>query len=63
MKKYKFVLERTKEDKYHWMFVGPENEVVSVSETYDKKQDAMNAIGIVNKFATSAEVYDLTGEE
>ena len=43
--------------------MGPENNVISVSETYDSKQDAMNAIGIVNKFAASAEVFDLTGEE
>lgn len=63
MGKYKFVVGINKEGKYYWALMTKENEVVCITETYEKKQDAMTAIGVLKKFAAGAEVYDLTQED
>ena len=63
MEKYKIVVALNKDSKYYWALTNENKETLSVSETYDTKQDVMNVVGIIKKFAASAEVFDLTGEE
>jgi uncharacterized protein YegP (UPF0339 family) len=58
----KFVLKKGSSGKYHFNLVAANGQVVATSETYERKQSALNGIESVKNNAPDAEVDDQTGE-
>ena len=58
----KFVLKKGSGGKYHFNLVAANGQVIATSETYERKQSALNGIESVKTNAPGAETDDQTGE-
>jgi uncharacterized protein len=58
----KFVLKKGSSGKYHFNLVASNGQVIATSETYERKQSALNGIESVKSNAPGADVDDETGE-
>ncbi|HEV2536020.1 MAG TPA: YegP family protein [Streptosporangiaceae bacterium] len=58
----KFVLKKGSGGKYHFNLVASNGQVIATSETYERKQSALNGIESVKNNAPGAEVDDQTGD-
>ena len=58
----KFVLKQGSSGKYHFNLVASNGQVIATSETYERKESALNGIESVKKNAPDAEIDDQTGE-
>jgi uncharacterized protein YegP (UPF0339 family) len=58
----KFVLKRGASGKYHFNLHASNGQIIATSETYERKQSALNGIESVKNNAPGAEVDDQTGE-
>jgi len=58
----KFVLKKGSSGKYHFNLVASNGQVIATSETYERKQSALNGIDSVKENAPGADVHDQTGE-
>lgn len=56
----RFVLKKTANYQYHWVFKAANGEVVAQSETYTSKQSALHGIQVVKQGAADASVVDIT---
>jgi uncharacterized protein len=58
----KFVVKKGASGKYHFNLLAANGQVIATSETYERKQSALNGIESVKANAPGAEVADQTGE-
>lgn len=58
----KFVLKKGSSGKYHFNLVAANGRVVATSETYERKQSALNGIESVKNNSPGVEIDDQTGE-
>ena len=58
----KFVLKKGSSGKYHFNLVAANGQVIATSETYERKQSALNGIESVKANAPGADVDDQTGD-
>ena len=58
----KFVLKKGSSGKYHFNLVASNGQVIATSETYERKQSALNGIESVKNNAPDAEIDDQTEE-
>ena len=58
----KFVLSKGSTGKYHFNLVATNGQVIATSETYERKESALNGIESVKKNAPDAEIDDQTTE-
>jgi len=58
----KFVVKKTSHGEFRFNVVATNGQVVATSETYERKQSALNGIESVKNNAPGAEVEDQTGE-
>ena len=58
----KFVLRKGTTGKYHFNLVASNGQVIATSESYERKQSALNGIESVKSNAPGAEVDDQTEE-
>jgi uncharacterized protein YegP (UPF0339 family) len=58
----KFVLKKGTTGKYHFNLLAANGQVIATSETYERKQSALNGIASVQTNAPGAQVDDQTGE-
>jgi uncharacterized protein len=58
----KFVLTKGSSGKYHFNLVASNGQIIATSETYERKQSALNGIESVKNNAPGAEVDDQTGD-
>jgi hypothetical protein len=58
----KFVLTKGSTGKYHFNLLAGNGQVIATSETYERKESALNGIESVKDNASDAEVDDQTGE-
>src|SRR6202046_2349063 len=56
----KFVLTKGSTGKYHFNLVASNGQVIATSETYERKQSALNGIESVKNNAPGAEIDDQT---
>jgi hypothetical protein len=54
----KFVIKRSSNWQYYWVFVASNGEVICTSETYTTKQSAEHSIQVVKNLAANAPVYE-----
>ena len=57
----KFVLKKGSSGKYHFNLVAGNGQIIATSETYERKQSALNGIESGQEQAPGAEVDDQTG--
>jgi len=62
MAKERFEIYKDKSGQYRFRLVAPNNQVIAVSEAYTTKQNCIKGIEAVKRYATSAEIKDLTEE-
>jgi uncharacterized protein YegP (UPF0339 family) len=58
----KFVLKKGSSGKYHFNLLAGNGQVIATSETYERKQSALNGIESVKKNAPDAEIDDQSGD-
>ncbi len=58
----KFVLKKGTTGKYHFNLVASNGQVIATSESYERKQSALNGIESVKSNAPTAEIDDETGD-
>ena len=58
----KFVLKKGSTGKYHFNLVAGNGQVIATSESYERKQSALNGIESVKNNAPAAEIDDQTDE-
>jgi uncharacterized protein len=58
----KFVRKKGSTGKYHFNLVASNGQVIATSESYERKQSALNGIESVKTNAPGAEIDDETGE-
>lgn len=58
----RFEIATTEDGQFHFVLKAPNNEVICQSETYTKKHNAEKGIEAIKKYASEAEVVDLTEE-
>ena len=58
----KFVLSKGSSGKYHFNLVATNGQVIATSQTYERKESALNGIESVKKNAPDAEIDDQTTE-
>jgi uncharacterized protein YegP (UPF0339 family) len=58
----KFVVLKGASGKYHFNLLAANGQVIATSETYERKQSALNGIESMKENAPAAEVDDQTGE-
>jgi uncharacterized protein len=58
----KFVLKKGSTGKYHFNLVAGNGQVIATSESYERKQSALNGIESVKNNAPDAEIDDQTDE-
>jgi uncharacterized protein len=58
----KFVLKKGSTGKYHFNLVASNGQVIATSESYERKQSALNGIDSVKTSAPGAEIDDQTEE-
>jgi uncharacterized protein YegP (UPF0339 family) len=58
----KFVLKKGSTGKYHFNLVAGNGQVIATSESYERKQSALNGIESVKNNAPDAEIDDQTEE-
>jgi uncharacterized protein YegP (UPF0339 family) len=56
----KFVLKKGSTGKYHFNLVAGNGQVIATSESYERKQSALNGIESVKNNAPDAEIDDQT---
>jgi uncharacterized protein YegP (UPF0339 family) len=56
----KFVLKKGTTGKYHFNLVASNGQVIATSESYERKQSALNGIESVKSNAPNAEIEDET---
>jgi uncharacterized protein YegP (UPF0339 family) len=56
----KFVLKKGTTGKYHFNLVASNGQVIATSESYERKQSALNGIESVKSNAPNAEIADET---
>jgi uncharacterized protein len=56
----KFVLTKGSSGKYHFNLVASNGQIIATSETYERKQSALNGIESVKSNAPNAEIEDET---
>lgn len=54
----KFVIKRSTNGQYYWVFVAANGEPICTSETYWSKDSARNSIQVVKNLASTALVYE-----
>ena len=54
----KFVIKRSSNWQYYWVFVASNGEVICTSETYTTKQSAEHSIQVVKNLAANAPIYE-----
>jgi uncharacterized protein YegP (UPF0339 family) len=57
----KFVLKKGASGQYHFHLLAANGQVIATSETYERRQPALNGIESVKTNAPGAEVDDQTG--
>ncbi|RKY68092.1 MAG: DUF1508 domain-containing protein [Candidatus Latescibacterota bacterium] len=60
MTKERFEIYKDKTGQYRFRLVAPNNEVIAVSEAYTTKQGCLKGIEAVKKYASTAEIKDLS---
>ncbi len=58
----KFVLKKGSSGKYHFNLLAGNGQVIASSESYERKQSALNGIKSVQENAPGAELDDQTGD-
>ena len=58
----KFVLKRGASGKYHFNLHAANGQIIATSETYERKQAALNGIASVKASAADAEIDDQTDD-
>jgi uncharacterized protein YegP (UPF0339 family) len=58
----KFVLKKGTSGKYHFNLHASNGQIIATSETYERKQSALNGIASVKAHAADAEVDDQTDD-
>ncbi len=58
----KFVLKKGSSGQYHFNLLAANGQIIATSETYERKQSALNGIESVKTSAHGAEVDDQTGD-
>ena len=58
----KFVLSKGSSGKYHFNLVATNGQVIATSQTYERKESALNGIESVKNHAPDAEIDDQTAE-
>lgn len=58
----KFVVKQGSSGKYHFNLVAPNGQVIATSESYERKQSALNGIESVKTNAPGAQVEDETDD-
>jgi len=58
----KFVLKKGSSGKYHFNLLAGNGQVIATSETYERKQSALNGIKSVMENAPGAELDDQTAD-
>ena len=58
----KFVLSKGSTGKYHFNLVATNGQVIATSQTYERKESALNGIESVKNNAPDAEIDDQTAE-
>jgi hypothetical protein len=56
----RFVINRSTNDQYYWVFKASNGEVICTSETYTRKENAKHSIEVMKEDADSASVVDMT---
>ena len=56
----KFVLKKGSSGKYHFNLVAGNGQIIATSETYERKDSALNGIESVKNTAPGAEIDDQT---
>jgi uncharacterized protein YegP (UPF0339 family) len=59
----KFVLKKGSSGQYHFNLLAANGQIIATSETYERKQSALNGIESVKTNAPGAEVDDQAGEQ
>jgi uncharacterized protein YegP (UPF0339 family) len=54
MSEYRFVIDKSSDGQYYWVFKAPNNEVMCQSETYKNKAGAVHAIDVIKREAADA---------
>lgn len=57
-----FVIRKNKAGKFWWRAVGDNNEIMAASQLMTAKQSCKDSVGVVQKDAAAAPVYDKTDE-
>lgn len=60
--KRKFILKKGSTGRYHFNLVAPSGQVIATSESYERKQSALNGIESVKNSASYAEIDDQTDD-
>lgn len=55
-----FVIRRNTQGKYWWRAVGNNNKILAASELMETKEACKNGIGVVQRGAATAPIYDKT---
>ncbi len=56
----RFEMHKSKDNKYFFVLIAPNNEIICISETYNEKQSCSDGIKSVKKYALSALIEDKT---
>ena len=62
MAKARFEVYKDKSGQYRFRLIAPNNEIIAVSEAYTTKHNCLKGIEAVKKYASEAEVIDITNE-
>ena len=63
VRKVKFVIHRSKDDRFYWTVVGGNGEVMAQSQMMQAKASCMSSIESIMKNAAGATVVDKTDED
>jgi uncharacterized protein YegP (UPF0339 family) len=56
----KFLVQRSKDGKFYFELIAPNNETIAVSETYNSKAECIQGAQAVKKYAPTAPIVDKT---
>jgi hypothetical protein len=63
MSKANFVIRRSKDKQYYWVFVASNGEDICTTEMYTTKQSAKHSIDLIQKEARDAGIIDVSDHD
>ena len=56
----KFLVQKSKDNKFYFELIAPNGETIAVSETYNSKANCIQGVQAVKKYAPTAPIVDKT---